>query len=264
MDYCTSFRALLGMGGWQHPPLVIDVGSGTFKFGFAGESSPRACFWSAAAVFETAQSSEWEPDMLRWTDPRHVALDFPVVHGVIISVGCLAAILQHVYDEVLCVPPQSQAVCVTMARWQSPLVDDVVYAQTQVNLLSILLNTFNVPYVKIVEVHDAALAAVGLPGGLIVVRNSRFYIMMLTKVFFCACPYTFTIDHFLLLIILYSYSYSYSCSYSYSYLHHTHTHTHTLTLTHTHTLLYFHLFSYLSTQFSFTFSYRMSDLAPLA
>ncbi|MFE3938014.1 actin, cytoplasmic 2, partial [Streptomyces goshikiensis] len=146
--------------------IVIDLGSGLIKAGFAGDDAPRAVFPSIVGrpkhpgiMVGMEQKDAYVGDEAQ-AKRGVLTLKYPIEHGIVTNWDDLEKILHYVFYDQLRVAPEEHPVLVTEAP-MNPKAN-------REKLTQIMFETFNVPayYTSIAEV--LALYASGRTTGLVV------------------------------------------------------------------------------------------------
>jgi len=127
----------------QSQPLVIDLGSGLFKAGSAGEDAPRAVFPALVGrprhqgiMVGMGQKETFVGDEAQ-SKRGVLALEYPVRRGVVTQCDSLEKIMHHCFYNELRVSPEERAVLTT----EAPLNPKA----NREKLTQILFESFNVP-----------------------------------------------------------------------------------------------------------------------
>lgn len=146
-------------------PIVIDLGSGWSKVGFAGEEAPRAVFPTLvgrpkfAGVMVGMGQKEADIGDEALAKQSMLTLTYPIQHGSVTNWDDLVKILKHAFYDKLSVAPEEQAVLITVA----PLTSKVDLEK----LTRLLFDTFGVPAAAIAAQGSLALAATGRTTGIV-------------------------------------------------------------------------------------------------
>jgi len=153
-------------------PIVIDLGSGWSKAGFAGEETPRVVFptvvgrpKSTGVMLGPEKKDTYIGDEVL-AKQNMLTLSYPIQHGSVTNWGDLVKILQYSFYDELSAYPEEQAVLITTA----PLTSKPDLEK----LTQILFETFNVPAAAIVAQASLALAATGRTTGIVLDVGNGF------------------------------------------------------------------------------------------
>ena len=150
----------------EKPPIIIDLGSGHVKAGFAGEPGPRLIFPNLVGRPRTPGAEPTEPIVGAQADQQRATLQLtsPIDHGFVADWDDLARVLDHTFNE-LEVAPDEHDVLVT----EPPLNPKV----NRERLTRLMFDTFGVPGLYIAITSVLSLYAVGKFTGLVVEIGDR-------------------------------------------------------------------------------------------
>ncbi|KAH8836077.1 hypothetical protein DL96DRAFT_1733821 [Flagelloscypha sp. PMI_526] len=124
----------------EHAPLVLDIGSGTCKVGFAGESTPRAFVPSIVGRPKTqsgtGQASVYVGDEAQ-AKRSILSLEYPIEHGIITNWEDMERVWNYIFYTKLRVAPEEHPVFLTEAPMNPKL--------NREKMIQIMFETFNVP-----------------------------------------------------------------------------------------------------------------------
>ena len=152
----------------ENKAVVVDIGTGYTKAGFAGEDWPRSVFPSVVGypkydvVMPEAETYAMEFYVGR--EAVHMRgvmrLVWPIRHGIITDWRSWEKIIHHVYYKELRVNPQDQPLLVT----EAPLAP----RENRIKMAEILFESFGVPALYVATQAILALYAAGKVTGLVV------------------------------------------------------------------------------------------------
>lgn len=149
----------------QAQAIVVDVGSGITKVGFAGEDAPRALFPNIvgrpkqqSVMVGMAQTDAFVGDEAQ-SKRRILTLKYPVEFGIVKNWADMEKIWRHAFYNLLRVQPEEHPVLLT----ESPLNPKSHREKT----VKIMFETFNVPAMYLIPGSVLALIASGRTTGLV-------------------------------------------------------------------------------------------------
>eukprot|EP01113_Clastostelium_recurvatum_P024753 TRINITY_DN2957_c0_g1_i4.p1 TRINITY_DN2957_c0_g1~~TRINITY_DN2957_c0_g1_i4.p1 ORF type:complete len:586 (-),score=104.73 TRINITY_DN2957_c0_g1_i4:243-2000(-) len=147
------------------PAVVIDVGSGLCKAGFAGDSVPRASFPSlvgrprhAGVVMGAGQKDIYVGDEAQ-AKRGVLALQYPICNGVVTNWDDMERVWRHVFEDQLHINPEDHSVFLT----EAPLNPKGNREQ----MLRIMFDTFRVPALYVSVQSVLSLYATGHTTGVV-------------------------------------------------------------------------------------------------
>eukprot|EP00931_Biecheleriopsis_adriatica_P059014 TRINITY_DN3523_c0_g2_i1.p1 TRINITY_DN3523_c0_g2~~TRINITY_DN3523_c0_g2_i1.p1 ORF type:complete len:419 (-),score=88.37 TRINITY_DN3523_c0_g2_i1:66-1322(-) len=148
-------------------PIVIDIGSGMCKCGYAGEEAPRSVFPSIvgrpASRMVTAMVGVNHKELYVGEEARKkrgvLTLQHPVAHGIVTSWEDMEKIWHHAFYNELRADPSSQPILLT----EAPLNPKA----NREKLARVMFETFNVPAMYIAIQAVLSLYAAGRNTGLV-------------------------------------------------------------------------------------------------
>lgn len=153
--------------------IVLDCGSGFTKLGFAGDDSPRSIFPTVTGHLSSNESGHksqfFGAEAL--LKRNMLSLNYPVERGIVNNWDDMEQIWQHGFYSQLRAAPEERA----MVLLEPPLNPN----PHREKMLQIMVETFNVPAIYLVNQATMALYASGRTTGKILFvlnRNSSFFL----------------------------------------------------------------------------------------
>jgi actin-related protein len=144
-------------------PIVIELGSGYIKAGFAGDDAPRVIFPAIVGrpkrQIQSAGQNDCYVGSEAYAKRDLLTFTYPIQHGIITNWEDVKKILEHVFYHELKVSPEEQPVLITEACLNPK--------QNREKLVQMLFETFNCPAVFVSNNAVLALYQSGNTTGMV-------------------------------------------------------------------------------------------------
>jgi actin-related protein len=159
------------MNDQDKPHVIIDIGSGYVKAGFAGEEGPRAVFSNvvgrpkAPGILVGSSQEDYFVGSKAEENCGSLILGHPVEHGIVVDWDDLEKVLHHAFTNELGVNPEEHNVLITETSL-NPKANREKLAQ-------LLFETFHVPGLYVANTAVLSLYSAGKFTGVVVEIGDR-------------------------------------------------------------------------------------------